>query len=124
VTHQPLPAVALGLIRSANGVLALAAPAVMLRALGSSQAGSPPATYVLRMFGIRTVFLGFDLLAGDASSRRTALRRAPIIHATDALAALSAGVARQLPRRAAITTVAISSLNLVLAIAARSAEDR
>jgi hypothetical protein len=76
------------------------------------------------MFGIRTVFLGLDLLAGDAASRRAALRRAPIIHATDALAALSAGVARQLPRRAAITTVAISSLNLALAIAARSAEDR
>ncbi len=117
------PAVALGLIRLANGLAALFAPAFMLRALGSSQAASPPATYVLRMFGIRTVFL-------DSTSWRWTRHigarpcGAPIIHFTDAMAALTAAVARQLPPRAAVTTVAISSLNLALALVARAGEDR
>lgn len=118
-----LPVAALGLVRLANGLLALFAPAFMLRALGSSQVGSPPATYLLRMFGIRTVFLGLDLLTGSPDRKREAVQRAPIIHATDALAALAAGVTRQLPLRAAATTVGISSVNLALAVAARSAAD-
>ncbi len=116
-----VPVAALGLVRLANGLLALFAPAFMLRALGSSQAGSPPATYLLRMFGIRTVFLGLDLLTGSPDRKREAAQRAPIIHATDALAALTAGVTRQLPLRAAAVTVGISSLNLALAVVARSA---
>ena len=124
MSRSQLPAVALGLIRLANGLAALFAPAFMLRALGSSQAASPPATYVLRMFGIRTVFLGLDLLARGPAHRREALQRAPIIHLTDAMAALTAGAARQLPPRAAVTTIAISSLNLALALVARAGEDR
>ncbi len=120
----PLPVAALGLIRLGNGLLALFAPGFMLRALGSSQVASPPATYILRMFGIRTIFLGLDLLAGSPAHRREALERAPIIHGTDALAALTAGLTRQLAPRAAATTVGISSVNLVLALVARKAEDR
>jgi hypothetical protein len=124
VSGSRLPVVALGLVRLANGLLALLAPAFMLRALGSSQAGSPPATYILRMFGIRTVFLGLDLLVATPAHRRAALQRAPIIHATDALAALTAGITRQLPLKSAATTVAISSVNLALAVAARASRDR
>jgi hypothetical protein len=76
------------------------------------------------MFGIRTVYLGLDLLARGPAHRREAVQRAPIIHLTDALAAFTAGVSRQLPPRAAITTVGISSLNLALALVARANEDR
>lgn len=119
-----VPAVALGLIRLANGLLALFAPGFMLRALGSSQAASPPATYILRMFGIRTIFLGLDLLAGSPAHRREALDRAPIIHGTDALAALTAGLTRQLAPRPTATTVGISSVNLALALVARKSGDR
>lgn len=119
-----VPAVALGLIRLANGLLALFAPGFLLRALGSSQLASPPATYILRMFGIRTIFLGLDLLAGSPAHRREALERAPIIHGTDALAALSAGLTRQLAPRTAATTVGISSVNLTLALVARKSADR
>lgn len=124
MSGSQVPVVALGLIRLANGLLALFAPASLLRALGSSQVASPPATYILRMFGIRTIFLGLDLLAGSPAHRREALERAPIIHATDALAALTAGITRQLPPRAAATTVGISSVNLALAVVARASGDR
>jgi uncharacterized protein YjeT (DUF2065 family) len=120
VSGSQVPAVVLGLIRLANGLLALFAPGLMLRALDSSQVASAPATYVLRMFGIRTIFLGLDLLAGSPAHRREALERAPIIHATDALAALTAGLTRQLAPRAAATTVGISSVNLALALVARN----
>lgn len=116
-----VPVIALGLIRLTNGALALFAPGALLRALGSSEVASPPATYMLRMFGIRTMFLGLDLLAGSRAHRREALERAPIIHATDALAALTAGLTRQLTPRAAATAVGISSVNLALAIVARAA---
>jgi hypothetical protein len=124
MTGMPSPTVLLGLVRLGNGLLALFAPGFMLRALGSSQGGSPPATYVLRMFGIRTVFLGLDLLTSAPARRQEAVRRAPVIHATDALAALAAGIARQLPPRPAATTVGISSLNLVLALIARGRQDQ
>jgi len=124
VSGSPVPVVALGFIRLANGLVALFAPAFMLRALGSSQAASPPATYILRMFGIRTVFLGLDLLAMGPAHRREALQRAPIIHATDALAALSAGITRQLPPKAAATALGISSVNLGLAVVARKSRDQ
>jgi len=124
VSGSRVPAVALGLIRLANGLLALFAPGFMLRALGSSQVASPPATYILRMFGIRTIFLGLDLLAGSPARQREALERAPMIHGTDALAALTAGLTRQLAPRTAATTVGISSVNLVLALVARTSGDR
>jgi hypothetical protein len=124
MSGSQVPVVALGLIRLANGLWALFAPASLLRALGSSQAASPPATYILRMFGIRTIFLGLDLLARSPSGRREALERAPIIHATDALAAFSAGITRQLPPRAAAATLGISSVNLGLAVVARKSRDR
>ena len=73
------------------------------------------------MFGIRTVFLGLDLLGGNEDQRRSALQRAPIIHAVDASAAILAGLGRQLPARRAVLLVGISGLNLALALVARRA---
>lgn len=71
------------------------------------------------MFGIRTIFLGLDLLSADERCRREALRRAPIIHASDAVAALLAGASRQIPLRAAGAAAGISCVNLLLASAAQ-----
>lgn len=81
----------------------------------------PALHYVLRMFGIRTVFLGLDLLGGTENHRRDALQRAPIIHAVDASAAILAGLGRQLPARRAVLLTGLSTLNLALALAARRA---
>jgi hypothetical protein len=110
--------VALGVIRLTNGALATLAPTVLIRRLGITRETNPAATYVFRMFGIRTIFLGLDLLAGDGDLRRRAIDRAPAIHAVDTLAALAAGASRQLSIRGALTAGAVSIVNLGLAVAA------
>ena len=93
-------------------------------ALGRAGERKSAAQYLLRMFGIRTVFLGLDLLAGGEDRRRKALKRAPIIHASDVAAVLVAGASRQIPVRAAALGFGISCINLWLAFAAQSNEFR
>jgi len=111
--------VALGLIRLANGAAALVAPAFLLRRLAVDPQTEPAASYPLRLFGIRTVLIGADLLLNRPQARADALRVAPIIHASDLMAAAIAAVRGELPRRAALTTALISTLNVALAIAAQ-----
>jgi uncharacterized protein YjeT (DUF2065 family) len=118
------PRIALGVIRLTNGLVALLAPEFLAKRLGRAGEGSSSAHYLLRMFGIRTVFLGLDLLLGNEERRREALRRAPIIHGSDVLAALVAGVSHQLPFRAAAAAFGISCVNLWLAIAAQTSDGR
>jgi len=66
------------------------------------------------MFGIRTIVLGVQLLVDD-SSPQTA-RFGVLIHATDAAAAITAGLRRQLPARVAAATAGISLTNTALAL--------
>lgn len=120
-TGAQLARLTLGAIRLANGTGALLAPEAVGRRLGVDPAANPAAPYVTRLFGIRTVLLGYDLLRGDEATRRRALRVAPLIHATDTAAAVLAGVSGALPRRAALTAAAISSTNTVLALVAQRA---
>jgi hypothetical protein len=71
------------------------------------------AIYPLRMFGIRTVVLGVDLLAGGSVQQKG--RVGVVIHATDATSAITAGLRRQLPARVALVAAGISVTNTVLA---------
>ena len=105
-------------IRLFNGVAALFAPATLARQLGVDPAANPAALYALRLFGVRTVLIGAQLLLRDGGVRAHSLRVAPAIHALDASAALIAGERGQLPRRAATTAAIISTVNTVLAIVA------
>jgi hypothetical protein len=109
----------LGTIRLANGSLALLAPAQLADRLGVDPEENPAMLYVLRMFGIRTVLIARDLLAHDQQARAKALRRAPLIHASDTLAAGLAAASGKLPRRAAVLITAVSVVNTALALAAR-----
>jgi uncharacterized protein YjeT (DUF2065 family) len=122
VNHAPR--IALGVIRLTNGLVALLAPGLLAERLGRAGERNSAAQYLLRMFGIRTVFLGLDLLVRGEDRRSEALRRAPIIHASDVLAVVMAGAARQIPVRAAAAGFGISCLNLWLAFAAQSNESR
>jgi hypothetical protein len=109
--------VGLAAIRIFNGSLGLLAPRLLARRMGAEgKAGA--AVYAFRMFGIRTVLIGADLLARDPEVRRHALRLALLVHVSDALSAISAGVRHEVPRRAAVTATSISSLNVVLSILA------
>jgi hypothetical protein len=109
---------ALATIRLFNGVAALFVPATLARQLGVDPAANPAALYALRLFGVRTVLIGTQLLLRDEGLRAHSLRVAPAIHALDASAALIAGERGQLPRRAATTAAIISTVNTVLAIVA------
>ena len=105
-------------IRLFNGVAALFVPATLARRLGVDPDANPAAIYALRLFGVRTVLIGAQLLLRDGGVRAHSLRVAPAIHALDASAALIAGERGQLPRRAATTAAIISTVNTVLAIVA------
>ena len=105
-------------VRLFNGVAALFVPATLARQLGVDPAANPAALYALRLFGVRTVLIGAQLLLRDGGVRAHSLRVAPAIHALDASAALIAGERGQLPRRAATTAAIISTVNTVLAIVA------
>ena len=116
------PRIALGVIRLTNGLVALLVPGFLAERLGRAGERNSATQYLLRMFGIRTVFLGLDLLGGDEDRRHEALRRAPIVHASDVLAVLVAGASRQIPLRAAAAGFGISCLNLWLALVAHAAD--
>jgi len=109
-------------IRLFNGVAALFMPATLARQLGVDPAANPAALYALRLFGVRTVLIGAQLLLRDDGVRAHSLRVAPAIHALDASAALIAGERGQLPRRAATTAAIVSTVNTVLAIIALKRE--
>jgi hypothetical protein len=114
--------VTLAVIRLFNGVAALFVPATLARRLGVDPLANPAALYALRLFGVRTVLIGAQLLLRDGGLRAHSLRVAPVVHALDASAALIAGDRGQLPRRAATTAALISTVNTVLAVVAQTHE--
>ncbi len=121
---QPLPAdkarKLLAGIRLANGAAALLTPRWLARRLDLDPAGGD--IYLLRLFGVRTVLIGVELLDQDPELRARAVDAAVFVHASDAMAAAIAGITGQLSRRAALAATAISSLNVALSLLARSAE--
>jgi hypothetical protein len=112
----------LAAIRLINGALALFAPRFLIRRLGTDPDVDPSAIYPFRMFGIRTLIIGADLLMLTGEEQRRATKMAVLIHATDTASAATCLVKGYLPRKAGIVATAISGLNTVLAvIAAREA---
>jgi hypothetical protein len=112
--------ITLSAIRLFNGTAALFAPAALLRRLGVDPEANSAALYALRMFGVRTVLIGAQLLLRNGGLRAHSLRVAPVIHVLDAAAAMIAGAQGQLPRRAASTAALISTVNTVLAVVAQT----
>ena len=110
--------VALAAIRIFNGATGLLAPGVMAARTGVRPDADAPVLYPWRMFGIRTVLIGADLLSGNREVRRHALRVAVIVHASDTAAASATLRSENVPRKTAIAATAISSLNTVLALIA------
>src|SRR5918994_1506439 len=112
--------ITLSAIRLFNGTAALFAPAALVRRLGVDPEANPAALYALRMFGVRTVLIGAQLLLRNGGLRAHSLRVAPVVHVLDAAAAMIAGAQGQLPRRAATTAALISTVNTVLAVVAQT----
>ena len=109
---------ALAAIRLVNGVLGLFAPGVLVRRLGGDPRRQPVALYPFRMFGVRTVVVGSDLLLLRGTELERVVRQAVAIHACDTASALLGGVRREVPPRTAVMTTAISAVNTALAVAA------
>ncbi len=77
-----LPRVALGRVRLVNGVLGLLVPHVLIRRIDPAEPPSPAAIYGLRLFGIRTILIGADLLRLPGRELDPGRRAAPLIHAS------------------------------------------
>jgi hypothetical protein len=114
-----LARIALGCVRMFNGGLALVAPQLLARNVGIDPETTPGGLYVFRMFGIRTVLIAVDLLFATGRRRSQAVEQAPIIHASDTLAATLALASGRLPGRSGVTITLISAVNTLLALHAR-----
>jgi hypothetical protein len=109
---------ALAGVRLVNGTLGLLAPRLLLRRLGTDAHVDPSGIYPFRMFGIRTILLGADLLLLDGEQRQRATRLAVLIHGSDTVSAATALVQGTLPRKVAVLTTTISAVNTALAVVA------
>ena len=106
----------LGAIRLVNGAAALFTPKLMIRLLRVDPDAHPQMIYFMKMFGIRTILLGVQLFSLEGEDLDRAMRTGILIHASDTAAAAVAGITGQLPKRAAMSGTAISTLNTVLAV--------
>jgi hypothetical protein len=116
---RPAPIFALAGIRLFNGAAGLLAPDLLIRRLDPDrEPPSPAAVYAFRLFGIRTILLGLDLLTDHGERLREDLREGVLIHGSDTATAASLGLGGRLPPRTAVLTTLISAVNTVLATTA------
>jgi hypothetical protein len=107
----------LAVIRTVNGAAGLLAPEVLLGRLGVD-AKDRSGTYPFRMFGIRTVLIGLDLLLLTGDELRRAEKLAVLIHAADTVSAGITTARGDLPRKQGLMATAISAVNTGLAVIA------
>ena len=115
-SRADLPRVLLAGVRLTMGTAGLLAPGLVIRRLDIDPAAQPGMRYPLRMFGIRTVLIGADLLAENGRRRQHAERVAPVVHGSDTVSAFLAWRRGDLPRRAGAMATAISAVNLALSL--------
>jgi hypothetical protein len=109
---------ALAAIRIANGLLALVAPSLIVKRFGEDPDKDAAAIYGLRLFGVRTVLIGADLIREQGQPLQHTISQAVIIHASDTVTAATLGTSGRLRPQMAIPITLISALNTALAIAA------
>ena len=115
----------LAAIRIVNGAIGLFAPQLLIRRFGDADPDhNPAAIYGLRLFGVRTVLIGLDLLTLRGEELERAVRRGVLIHVSDTATAAALGLSRQLPPETAVPVTLISATNTALALAALTAERR
>jgi uncharacterized membrane protein len=106
---------ALAVIRIVNGAIALVAPSFIVKRFGEVPGESAAAIYGLRLFGVRTVLIGADLVTQRRPSLVHVTGQAVVIHASDTLTAAGLGLFGRLRPRLAIPLLLISAMNTVLA---------
>lgn len=103
-------------IRLTNGVLGLLAPRILLRRLGTDAGRGDSAVYPLRLFGIRNIVLGVDLLTTRDAEFRRAAATSVIVHATDLASVVSGGLRGGIPPGPARIVTILSGINTGLAL--------
>jgi hypothetical protein len=106
----------LAAVRLVNGILGLLAPGVLIKRVDPDAPPSPAAIYAFRMFGIRTIVLGIDLLVCPEADIQRSLRKGVVIHGSDVATAALLGLRRRVPPRTAVLLTAISLMNVALAL--------
>ena len=102
---------ALAAIRIVNGLLALVAPALIIKRFGEDPRKDAAAVYGLRLFGVRTVLIGADLITQQGQPLEHTINQAVLIHASDTLTAATLGTSGRLRPAMAAGITAISALN-------------
>jgi hypothetical protein len=113
--HRPAR-YALAAVRLVNGGVGLVAPRLFIGRFDPDRPASPAAIYAFRLFGVRTILIGLDLLRPARAQR--AAREGVLIHASDTVTAASLAISGAIPRNTGIVTTAISAGNVVLAVLA------
>lgn len=108
----------LAAIRILTGTAGLVFPEVLLRRLGVDTSKDRSGVYPFRMFGIRTIAIGVDLLQLKGDDLRRATKLAVLIHATDTVSAATTLVRGNLPQKQALVATGLSAVNTGLAIVA------
>jgi hypothetical protein len=109
---------ALAAIRIINGLLALVAPSLIIKRFGEDPDKDAAAIYGLRLFGVRTVLIGADLITEHGQPLQHTISQAVIIHASDTVTAATLGTSGRLRPQMAVPITLISALNTALAVAA------
>lgn len=111
--------VVLGLVRIVNGALGLFLPTTLIARIDPENPPSPAAVYAFRLFGVRTVLIGLDLVRRSPEARAKAVSEAPLIHAADTATATLLTATGRVSVRTGAPLIAISGLNTLLAVLAR-----
>ena len=109
---------ALAAIRIVNGLLALVAPSLIIKRFGENPDNDAAAIYGLRLFGVRTVLIGADLITQRGEPLEHSINQAVLIHASDTLTAATLGTSKRIRPQMAVPLTLISALNTALAVAA------
>ncbi|MFF7755720.1 hypothetical protein ACFZCP_42415 [Streptomyces sp. NPDC007971] len=121
-SSRPVSVYLLAGIRLFNGAAGLLAPELLIRRFDPDRdPPSPAAVYAFRLFGIRTVLLGLDLLTHSGEQLRDDLRDGILIHGSDTATAATLGIHGDVPPRTAFLTTFISAVNTALAVAGTAA---
>ena len=105
-------------VRLANGTTGLVAPQLLIRRIDPAQAVSPAGIYAFRLFGVRTMFLGAELLIRRDAQLQHGLREGLVIHASDVATSVLVGVQRQVTPRTSALLATISAITVPLAATA------
>jgi len=108
----------LAAIRIVNGLLALVAPSLIIKRFGEDPDKDAAAIYGLRLFGVRTVLIGADLITQRGEPLEHSIKQAVLIHASDTLTAATLGTSKRIRPQMAVPLTLISALNTALAVAA------